>query len=62
MRSAAELLEEIIELPEGERRVLLEQLFWKFGCPGSCAFLFWDDLDDEEVDRAYGELAGTGNS
>jgi hypothetical protein len=58
MSAVDELLEKIINLSEKEQRALLDHLLRKFGYPDPRTFLPWDDLDDEEVDRAYAELAG----
>lgn len=58
MRSAIEVFEEVIKLPENEQRALLDHLLRKFGYPDPRALLPWDDLDDEEVDRAYERLIG----
>lgn len=53
MRSAIEVFEKVVELPENEQRALLDYLLRKFGYPDIRMFLSWDDLDDEELDRTY---------
>ena len=58
VRSAIEVFQEVIALPEIEQRALLDYLLRKFGYLHTRAFLPWDDLEDEEADRAYERLAG----
>lgn len=58
VRSAIEVFQEVMALPENEQRALLDYLLRRFGYPDPRAFLPWDDLEDEEIDRAYERLAG----
>lgn len=53
MRTAEEIIEEIRRLPVDERARLLRLLRASLN-PGDPALL-WDDFDDPEIDRLYGE-------
>jgi len=53
---AIKVFQEVMGLPENEQRALLMYLLAKFGYPDPRASLPWDDLEDEEADRAYERL------